>query len=60
MSREQILDLEDVKRNLMIQAYRMKQEHPHMSPVSLEMEMYTALLTEIKEITGRIQTAAEA
>ena len=29
MSREQLLELEDVKRSLLVQAYRMKQEHPH-------------------------------
>ena len=28
MSREQLLELEDVKRSLLVQAYRMKQEHP--------------------------------
>ena len=33
MSREQLLELEDVKRSLLVQAYRMKQEHPHMSPL---------------------------
>lgn len=57
MSREQILELEEVKRSLLVQAYRMKQEHPHMSPVGLEMEMYTALMAEIREITSRIQIA---
>lgn len=57
MSREQILELEEVKRGLLVQAYRMKQEHPHMSPVGLEMEMYTALMAEIREITSRIQIA---
>ena len=56
MSREQLLELEDVKRSLLVQAYRMKQEHPHMSPVGIEMEMYSAL----KEITTRIQMSAEA
>ena len=60
MSREQLLELEDVKRSLLVQAYRMKQEHPHMSPVGLEMEMYTALMREAREITARIQRAAEA
>ena len=49
MSREQLLELEDVKRSLLVQAYRMKQEHPHMSPVGIEME-----------ITTRIQMSAEA
>ena len=57
MSREQILELEEVKRSLLVQAYRMKQEHPHMSPVGLEMEMYTALMAEFREITSRIQIA---
>ena len=50
MSREQLLELEDVKRSLLVQAYRMKQEHPHMSPVGIEMEMYSALMAEVKEI----------
>ena len=59
MSREQLLELEDVKRSLLVQAYRMKQEHPHMSPVGIEMEMYSAL-AEVKEITTRIQMSAEA
>ena len=59
MSREQLLELEDVKRSLLVQAYRMKQEHPHMSPVGIEMEMY-ALMAEVKEITTRIQMSAEA
>ena len=60
MSREQLLELEDVKRSLLVQAYRMKQEHPHMSPVGTEMEMYSALMAEVKEITTRIQMSAEA
>ena len=63
MSREQLLELEDVKRSLLVQAYRMKQEHPHMSPVGIEMEMYSALMAEVKEITtriARIQMSAEA
>ena len=67
MSREQLLELEDVKRSLLVQAYRMKQEHPHMSPVGLEyemyaaiMKMYSALMAEVKEITTRIQMSAEA
>jgi hypothetical protein len=38
----------------------MKQEHPHMSPVGIEMEMYSALMAEVKEITTRIQMSAEA
>ena len=50
MSREQLLE----------QAYRMKQECPHMSPVGIEMEMYSALMAEVKEITTRIQMSAEA
>ena len=54
------LELEDVKRSLLVQAYRMKQEHPHMSPVGIEMEMYSALMAEVKEITTRIQMSAEA
>ena len=58
MSREQLLELEDVKRSLLVQAYRMKQEHPHMSPVGIEME--SALMAEVKEITTRIQMSAEA
>ena len=60
MSREQLLELEDVKRSLLVQAYRMKQEHPHMSPVGIEMEMYSALMAEVKVITTRIQMSAEA
>ena len=48
MSREQLLELEDVKRSLLVQAYRMKQEHPHMSPVGIEMEMYSALMAGSK------------
>ena len=60
MSRVQLLELEDVKRSLLVQAYRMNQEHPHMSPVGIEMEMYSALMAEVKEITTRIQMSAEA
>lgn len=60
MSREQLLELEDAKRDLLVKAYRLKQEHPHMSPVGLEMEMYSALMSEVKEITTRIQMSAEA
>ena len=62
MSREQLLELEDMKRGLLVQAYRMKQECPHMSPVGLEHEMYvySALMAEVKEITTRIQMSAEA
>ena len=60
MSREQLLELEDAKRDLLGKAYRLKQEHPHMSPGGLEMEMYSALMSEVKEITTRIQMSAEA
>lgn len=60
MSREQLLELEEVKRSLLVQAYRMKQEHPHMSPISLEMEMYAALMSEVADITRTIQMSAEA
>lgn len=60
MSREQLLELEENKRSLLVQAYRMKQEHPHMSPVGLEHEMYAAIMAEIREITARIQKFAEA
>lgn len=60
MSREQLWELENVKRGLLVQAYRMKQEHPHMSPVGLEMEMYSALMAEVREITARIQRCAES
>ena len=60
MSREQLLELEYVKRSLLVQAYRMKQEQQHMSPVGIEMEMYSALMAEVKEITTRIQMSAEA
>ena len=60
MSREQLLELEEVKRGLLRQAYRMKQECPHMSPVGLESEMYAAIMAEVREITSRIQRSAEA
>ena len=53
-------DKVDPVRSLLVQAYRMKQEHPHMSPVGIEMEMYSALMAEVKEITTRIQMSAEA
>ena len=59
MSREQIWELEENKRSL-LQAYRMKQEHPHMSPVGLEYEMYAAIMKEVREITARLQLSAEA
>lgn len=58
MSREQLWELEEVKRSLLVQAYRMKQEHPHMSPVGLEYEMYSAIMAEVKEITKRMQKSA--
>ena len=38
MSREQIWELEENKRSLLRQAYRMKQECPHMSPVGRDYE----------------------
>ncbi len=60
MSREQLLELEEVKRGLLVQAYRMKQECPHMSPVGLEYEMYASIMAEVREITARIQKSAEA
>lgn len=60
MSREQLLEMEEIKRSLLIQAYRMKQENPHMSPVGLEHEMYTAIMNEIQEITAKLQRFAEA
>lgn len=60
MSREQLRELEDSKRNLLVQAYRMRQEHPHMSPVGTEWEMYLSIMREISEITGRLQKFAEA
>lgn len=59
MSREQIWELEESKRTLLRQAYRMKQENPHMSPVGLEREMYAAIMTELQEITARLQMVAE-
>ncbi len=55
MSREQILELEEVKRGLLRQAYLMKKECPHMSPVGLESEMYAAILTEVRDITSKLQ-----
>lgn len=60
MSREQLLELEEVKRSLLIQAYRMKRECPHMSPVGIEWEMYAAIMSEIRDITAKIQKSAEA
>jgi hypothetical protein len=59
MSREQLLELEEIKRGLLVQAYRMKQEHPHMSPVGLEYEMYMSIMAEVREITSRTQRSAE-
>lgn len=60
MSREQIWELEESKRSLLKQAYRMKQECPHMSPVSLEQEMYMSIMAEVREITAKLQMVAEA
>ncbi len=60
MSREQIWELEENKRSLLKQAYRMKQENPHMSPVGIEHEMYAAILAELHDITLRLQRTAEA
>ncbi len=60
MDREQIWELEENKRALLKQAYRMKQEHPHMSPVGLEQEMYLSIMNEVHEITARLQRVAEA
>lgn len=60
MSREQIWELEENKRSLLRQAYRMKQETPHMSPVGLEHEMYVSIMAEIQDITARLQMVAEA
>ncbi len=57
MSREQLLELEEVKRGLLRQAYLMKRECPYMSPVGLESEMYAAIMTEVRDITNRIQGA---
>lgn len=48
------------ERGLLVQAYRMKQECPHMSPVGLEHEMYVAIMAEVRDITARIQRSAEA
>ena len=60
MSREQIWELEENKRSLLRQAYRMKQECPQMSPGGLEYELYAASLKEVREITARLQLSAEA
>ena len=58
MSKEQIWELEANKLALLKQAYRMKQETPHMSPVSLEREMYVAIMAEVQEITAKLQMYA--
>lgn len=60
MSREQMMQLEENKRSLLRQAYRMKQECPHMSPVGLEYEMYLSIMSEVAEITARLQRYSEA
>lgn len=60
MSTEQLWELEEVKSRLLRQAYRMKQECPHMSPVGLESEMYATIMAEVRDITSRIQRSAEA
>ena len=60
MSREQMMQLEENKLSLLRQAYRMKQECPHMSPVGLEYEMYAAIMREVADITARLQYSAEA
>lgn len=60
MSREQLWELEENKRVLLKQAYRMKQECPHMSPVGLQHELYVSILSEVQEITARIQSYAKA
>lgn len=59
MSTEQLWELEEVKSRLLRQAYRMKQECPHMSPVGLESEMYATIMAEVREITSRIQMSAD-
>lgn len=58
MSKEQIWELEENKLSLLKQAYRMKQECPHMSPVGIEYEMYTAIMAEVRDITARLQRTA--
>lgn len=60
MSREQLLELEESKRKLLMQAYKMKQERPHMSPVGIEYEMYASIMAEVQEITSHLQRFAEA
>lgn len=59
MSTEQLWELEEVKSRLLRQAYRMKQECPHMSPVGLESELYATIMAEVRDITRRIQRSAE-
>ena len=60
MSREKMMQLEENKRSLLRQAYRMKQECPHMSPVGLEYEMYRSIMSEVADITARLQRFSEA
>lgn len=60
MSTEQLWELEEVKSRLLRQAYRMKQECPHMSPVGLDSELYATIMAEVRDITRRIQRSAEA
>lgn len=60
MSTEQLWELEEAKSRLLRQAYRMKQECPHMSPVGLESELYATIMAEVRDITSRIQRSAEA
>lgn len=60
MSKDKLMELEENKRSLLVQAYRMKQEHPHMSPVGIEWEMYAAIMREVQDITVRLQRAVEA
>ena len=60
MDRKQLLELEEAKKELLVLAYRMKREHPHMSPVGIETEMYASLMAEISDINSRIQMSAEA
>ncbi len=59
MSREQLLELEDMKRGLLVQAYRMKQECPHMSPVGLEHEMYVAIMAEVRILQPEYKRSAD-
>lgn len=55
-----MMQLEENKRSLLRQAYRMKQECPHMSPVGLEYEMYLSIMSEVADITARLQRFSEA